>query len=266
MVSLYDQLVSEISFLSPQLSPKEISDQINILIENEILPVAIVRARLPSLPSPITVKHEELMAPRYGKLAKTPLQEKVRFIQDLEKLRVEFNGSDSTYEEFFVGLMNNTQTPLGQEVRVAEPDGKALPDEPDIIQERLKTSPFLERREKMREEPSRLISFDSTISEKIARDPQFEKVIGEVESKIRKNYDRETLKIYFNFSIRTDIDDPKREKTIIHINLPDNSFDEKMEFWDKIEADIRDVIKKLNVTKSEIKKINKNIFTHVEPT
>ena len=265
MVSLYDQLISEISFLNPQLSPKEIADQINILIENEILPAAIVGARLSSLPSPIRVKQEELMAPRYGKFAKKPLQEKVRFIQDLEKLRVEFDGSDLTHEEFFIDLMNNTQTPFG-EVRVIESKGKALPDEPDIIQEKLKTSPSLERREKIPKKPPHLISFDSTISEKIAQDPQFEKVIGEVESTIRKNYDRETLRIHLNFSMRTDIDDPYREKTIIRVNLPDNSFDEKMEFWDKIETDIRDVIKKLNVTDPERKKINRNLFTHVEPT
>ena len=266
MVSLSDQLVSEISFLNPQLSPKEISNQISNLIENEILPAAIVRARLPSFPSPISVKREELMAPRYGKLAKTSLQEKVRFIQDLEKLRVEFDGSDLTYEDTFVGLMDNTQKPFGQEVRVVEPNGKALPDEPDVIQEKLRTSPSLEKGEGIKKKPSRLITFDSNITEKILNEPSFEKVVGEVESKIRRIYDHETLKIYFSFTTRIDSSDPDREKTIIHVSLPDSTFDEKMEFWDKIEVDIRDVIKKLDITESERKAINRNIFTHIEPS
>jgi len=264
MVSLHNQLVSEISFLNPQLSSKEISDQINILIENEILPAAIIRTRLPSLPSPISVKQEELIARRYGKFAKTPLREKVRLLQDLEKLRVEFNGSGLTYKDIFIGLMDNTQTPFLEE-RVVESDGRALPNEPDIMQERLKTSPFLEKLE-IPKKLLPLISFDSTINEKIARDPQFEKVVGEVESRVRSEYYSETPRIHFTFSIRTDIDEPDREKTIIRINLPDSSFDKKMEFWDKIEADIRDVIKKLDISEPERKKINRNTFTHIEPT
>lgn len=266
MASSYDQLISEISFLNPKLSPKGISDCITNLIENEILPAAIARARLPNLPSPISVKREELMAPRYGKFARKPLEEKVRFIQDLEKLRVKFDGSDLTCEDSFTGFMDNTQTPFGQEVHVLEPNGKALPDEPDTVQEKLKTSSFLERTEEIPKKPYRFISFDSAIVGKIALNPHFEKVVGEIESRIRRNYDRESLEIYFSFSMRTDIDDPKREKTIIRVGLPGSSFEEKMEFWDKIEADVRGEIKRLDVTEHERKKINRNIFIHIDPT
>jgi hypothetical protein len=266
MVSLYDQLISEISSLNPQLSPKEVSSYINILIENEILPAVVTRVRLPRLPSPVSVKHEELMAPRYGKLVRTPLQEKVRFIQDLEKFRVMFDGSDMTYEDISAGLMDNTQTLIVQQERVVEPNGKALPGEPDMIQEPLKTSPFVERLEEIAEKPSRFIGFDSTVSEKISSNPQFERVIGEIESRIRRKYSHEPLKMYFTFSIRTDIEDQDKEKTIIRINLPDSSFDKKMEFWDKIEAEIRDVIRQLSISEPERKKINRNTFTHIEPT
>ena len=132
--------------------------------------------------------------------------------------------------------------------------------------EKSKTSPSLEKGEGIRKKPSRLITFDSSITERILNKPSFEKVVGELESKIRKNYDPETLKIYFNFSTRVDIENPDRKKTIIQISLPDSTFDEKMEFWDKIEDDVRDVIKKLNITESERKAINRNIFTHIEPS
>jgi len=265
VVSLYAQLISEISHSKPQLSSREIADQISILIEKEILPAAIVSARLRSLPSPIEVKVEELTAPRYGESVRALLPEKVRFIQELERLRVDFDGSDSTYEDFFAGLMDNTQIPFGQKAPPTEPNGKAIPDKPDVIQERLKTSPFLEKPE-ISEKPSRLMSFDSIISEKITCSHKFEKAVGGVESQIRRNYDRETLNIFFAFSIRTDMYDPAREKTIIRINLPDMNFDEKMKFWDKIEADIRDVIGKLDMTESERKEFNRNLFIHIEPT
>jgi len=268
MVSLYDQLISEISSSNPRLSPEEVSDQIKILIENEILPAALTRMRLPGLPAPISVKREELRGVRYGMRARSrPLQNNVTFIQDLEKLRFKFDGLDSTNEDFFSGLTNDTQIPFGQKVRyIVEPNGKTLPDKPSSMQERLKVSSYLEKSEGITKKPPRLITFDLSITEKIVNEPLFEKVVGEVESKIRRNYDHETLKIYFNFSIRTDMDDPDREKTIIYVSLPTHSFDEKMELWDKIETDIRDVIKKLNVTEPERKAINRNLFTHIEPT
>lgn len=267
MVSLQERLISEISLSNPKLSPQEVSNQITTLIENEILPWVLSRIRLPHLPSPLSVKREELMRPRYGKLvAKRSLQEKVSFIQDLEKLRLKYDGSGLTNEDLLLGLMDNSQALFAQEMRHdVEPNGKVLPVKSDIIQEGLKSTPSSERMERITKKPFRLINFDTSINEKIARDPSFEKVVGKIESKIRRNYDRETLNIYFKFSTRTDIDDPEREKTIIHISLPTHSFDEKMEFWDKIEADIRDEIKKLSVSRSEKKAINRNMFTHVEP-
>jgi len=164
-------------------------------------------------------------------------------------------------------VMNHTQTFIGQEVRYDVPiHEKPLSVEPEIIQKRLKSSPSLEIHKGITEKPQRLINFDSSINEKITRDQSFENVVGKIESKIRRKYDRETLKIYFNFSIRTDIDDPKREKTIIRISLPVHNFNKKMELWDKIEADMRDVIRKLSLSEPEKKTINRNLFTHIEPT
>lgn len=264
MVSLYDQLISELSLANPRLSQEQISGQITALIQNEILPEAIARIRLPKLPSPVSVKREELRGIRYGKIYPRPLQENVRFIQDLEKLRLRFNGSDLTNEDFPFRFTENTQTLLGPEMEHdAEPDGETQPVEPDIVRERLRFSPYSERLERL-QKPSHLINFDSDMKEKIACDSLFEILVGKIESAIRRNY--ESLRIYFDFSMRRDMDDPGREKTIIHITLPDRDFDEKMEFWDKIEADIRHVIEKLDITESERKTINRNLFTHVEPS
>lgn len=268
MVSLHERLISEISLSNPRLSPREVSNQIASLIENEILPRVLSRIRLPRLPSPLSVKREELMGPRYGKLVtKRPLQEKASFIQELEKLRLKYDGSGLTNDDLLLGLMDNAQAPFAQEMRYdVEPNGKELPVKSDIIQERLKSTPSSERLERITKKLFPLIDFDKSINEKIARDPSFEKVVGKIESKIRRNYDRETMKIYFNFSLRTDIDDLEREKTIIHISLPAHNFDKKMELWDKIEADIRNVIKKLSVSEFTKKAINRNVFTHIEPT
>ena len=269
MVSLYDQLVFEISAMNPNLSPEQISEKIVMLVQDEIIPDALKRITLPNLPSPVSVKTEELMSRRRRLSARmrTSLQAKASLIQELEKLRVQFDGSGLTNEDYFLDLTNDTQSPIGQkETYDIMPEKKTLSVEPSIPQERLESSPSLKGRGRAIKKPSQLIVFDSDISENISRDLLFERVIGAIESRIRRNYDRESLEIFFRFSIRTDIDNLDRKKTVIHINLPSHNFDEKMELWDKIESDIRDVIMKLNVTQSEKAVINRNIFTHVEPS
>jgi len=187
-------------------------------------------------------------------------------MQDLEKLRLEYDGSDSTNDDYYTGgLIGNTAIPFHQVVRLFKKEEESVP-EPDIIQQKLDVSPSLGTPEITIRKPSRLVTFDSSIAKKITSDPKFEMIIADVESKIRTDYGRETLNVYFSFSIRKDIVDPHREKTIIRISLPDCSFDEKMKYWEKIDADVRNVIKALNVTEPERKAINRNLFIHVEPT
>lgn len=258
--------MSEILLLNPRLSPEEVSGQITTLIEKEILPVAISRIRLPRLPSPISVRRKELIMHRYRKKDVSPLSENVGFVQDLEKLRLEYDGSDSTNEDYYTSLMDNIPMLLHEESRHDIKEREEPLPKPDIIQQSRDVLPSLKALKKIMRKPPKLITFDSNIIEKITYDPTFEKVIGEVEWGIRGNYSHETLKVYFSFSIRRDIVDSTREKTIIHISLPDSDFDEKMKYWDKIEATVRNVIKTLDVTEPERKMINRNLFTHVEPT
>ena len=266
MPTLRDELVSSILLSNPRLSSQEVSEQITALIEREILPAVLCRLRLPRLPTPLSLKQKELRQPRYGKRRVIDFREKVVFMQDLEKLRLEYDGSDLTNEDSYVtALIGDTQIPFHKVVEYFKKKEQPIP-EPDIIQQKSDGSPSFDKREKIVKKPSRLITFDSNIAEKITFDPNFEMIIAEVECKIRTEYDREALNIHFSFSIRKDVSDPHREKTIIRISLPDCNFDEKMKYWDKIDADIRNVIKALDVTETDKKTINRNLFTHVEPT
>lgn len=265
MPTLRDELASAILLSDPELSSQEVSEQITNFIEREILPTVLSRLRLPRLPSPLILKQKELMQLRYRKGRIPDSRENVAFVQDLEKLRLKYNGSDVTNDSFFTrGSTSNTQIPFHQVIRRFKKKEESVP-EPDIIQEELDVSSSSDIREKTRK-PSRLITFDSNIAEKIMSDPNFEMIIADVESKIRTEYDRETLNVDFSFSIRKDIVDPQREKTVIRVSLPDCSFDEKMRYWDRIDADMRNVIKSLDVTEPERKAINRNLFIHVEPS
>jgi len=267
MTSCYDQLIAEIRFSYPELSSAEISERIATLVQEEILPEALTKIRLPKLPSPTSVRSEELRARRYGKDRITPLQENVKLIQDLEKLRFEFNGSSLTCDDLFFDLVNGTQSSFVPRARSdVGPYGKPLSVEPDIVRERLKTTTSPEKHERIVERPTSLIDFDSPIQERITNDPLFEKAMGAIESRIRKNYSHETVEIFFNLRARTDRDDPKREKTILHIKVPAYDFDEKMELWEKIEKDIRDVIGELDISETEREAIDRNLFTHVDPS
>jgi len=269
VVSLQNHLISEISLLNPGLSPREVSDRIVVLIEKEILPKAIANITLPPLPSPIRIKREELVAPRYGKSVRVQklVQARTQFMQDIEKLRSKFNGTDSANKDFFFGWRNDTQVPPSLEVKYEmEPSKEKLIVKPQIIHKPLDASTSLRVREKELIKPSRLINFDLSINEKIALDVIYERVIGALESNIRSNYSVKTLNIFFKFSIRIDTEDSDRQKTIIYIDIPDKNFREKMNLWRRIEGSIRDTIKKLDIPDAEKRLINRNLFTHIMST
>lgn len=262
MVSFKDQLISEASLLAPALSREELSEKISNLIENQILPEALIQMRLPRLPSPASVKTEELMAARYGKRAYSPLHDKMRLIQDLEKIRYKLNGSDLTDVNLPIGSEKTMQTTIG--ISHPEPEldiervGEQLSVDMELIQD-ISPAPFGEPKEKIKS--PRLIEFDSEVTQRIVSSRSFATLIGAIESKIRSNYSHG--KISFSFSIRADLDIPSREKTKIYISLPDYSFEEKMDFWDKIETEIKNVIESLDVSEDERNEIRRNLLTHV---
>jgi hypothetical protein len=264
---LIDEVASEIQSSNPYLSPEEISAEIVSLMENEVLPFVVERLRLPRLPSPMEQRIEEFrQTRRRGKQGTDELRNKIGFIRELEKLKCHYHASDSTYSDFKAVDpidFNRRSTVHFTDYRRRK-KGEA-PLGTGALLPKLESESFLDISERRAQKTSELVAFDSSFSKKIASDPCFEKIIASVESEIRQSF-KEIPSVAFDFSLRKDIDDPAKEKTVIRVRIPNSNFREKMNYWLKIDFGVRKAIKALDLSEAERRQINRNLVTHVEST
>lgn len=267
MSKLIDEIASEIQLSNPDLSSEEISAEIVSLVENEVLPLVIERLRLPKLPSPIEQRIETFrQTRRRGKSDRNELRNKIGFIRELERLRSDYSASDSTYSDSRAAdPIDLNRRPTVSFVDFRKRKKGSVPLGTGAMLPKLESESFLDISKKKPHETSELVAFDSSISKKITSDPCFEKIIASVESGIRQRF-KEIPSIAFNFSLRKDIDDPTKEKTVISVRIPNSSFREKMNYWLKIDFDVRKTIKALDLSEAEMRAINRNLATHVEST
>ncbi len=264
MPSVQHQLIAEITDTALDLTPDEVSYQITRIIEKEILPDVITNLKLPNLPSPITVRHEELMEKRYGKRSHASLRQKVKFIQDLEKIRTKWNGSAVTDKTLRPSNGHSNQAYIRFFPRTAldvESIKKPVPNEPNVIvRKQMSSSPLIKPEDVAKK--YKLIEFNNQVINQIVKNPSFEIFISAIESKFRKIFKQNDLS--FIFSIQTDSFYPTTERTMINIIASTNNFEEKMKLWDKVELVLKSVIDNLNVSDDERKEINRNTFTNIE--
>lgn len=267
MSKLVNELTAEIQSSNPNLTPEEVYAQIVILMEDEILPSVIARLRLPKLPSPIEVQIEKFRKTRRrGQRDGDGLEKKISFIQELEKIRHDHYASDFTYVGFQVDDPKDfNRIPLPYPADHWTRRKKRVPIETDEIPPKLETESFLDVGERKAQKLSDLITFDESISKKIVSDPHFETTLASLESKIREKF-RDIPNISFVFSIRQDVNDPAKGKTVIHVKIPNSSFKDKMNNWLRIDFEVRKTIKELGLAEAEKKAINRNFVTHVEST
>jgi hypothetical protein len=262
LVLFKDQLVSEASKFRQFYPSEELAEKIVDVINEQILPKAINEANLPEFPSPISLKREEFLLARSRKKAEGSLHEKTNFIHDLEKLRYQWNGSELTDVPSFTGSEETVHTTF-QVFPKTELEGKQVEKTISIDEDKkqdVSSAPFKTLTEESKED--RLIDFDMRVAEKIVNMPLYAGLIGRLECVIREKYS--LGKNFFSFSIRTSDDFPDREKTIITIDLPNTSFEQKMEFWKQIEIHAQKVIEHLDVTSDEKKEISRNLYTQIK--
>jgi hypothetical protein len=261
---LVSELAAEIYSSNPSYSPEEISNQIVFLIENEILPSVIEKLRLPKPPSPIDLRIERFRKERqHGKKDVDELKKRIGFIQGLERLRSNYYFSDFTYEGLqIVDPGDFSQKPFAYPIEYLKRK-KEHALQTDVILPKLEPESFSDVSERKSEKPSEFVSFDLDISKKIYSDPHFEKAIASVESGIRERF-KGIPNIAFNFSLRQDIGDHNKKKTIIRVKIPNSNFREKMNYWLRIDLEVRKAIRALDFAEEERKEINRNLVTHIE--
>jgi hypothetical protein len=261
LVSFKDQLVLEASMSNSNLDQQELSKKIVSIIQRQIVPRAILNAKLPELPSPASVKMEELRAKRYGRYATKHLLEKTTFIQDMEKLRYQWNGSNSTDSELPIDPEEKIPVKIKWKPKNEMELGKS--EKPSSVEAEIMSdvspAPSGDSEEEMNH---KLIEFDVNVTEKVVTTPSYADFMAKLESMIRQNYG--TVSGSFHFSIKAVEDFQNKEKTTITITLPDTTFDQKMEFWNKIEMNIQKTIDTLEFTDEEKMDVSKSLFTCVQ--
>lgn len=267
MSKLIDKLASEIQSSNPDLSSEEISAEIVTLMENEVLPSVIDRLRLPRLPSPMGLRIEAFkQARRRGKQDRHELRNKIGFVRELEKLKCNYYASDSTYSDF--GDVDPIDFNRRSTVYFADHwkrRKRRVPLGTGALLPKLGFESSFDMSERKPQRIPEFLTFDSSISKRIASDPSFEKIIARVECGIRQRF-KDIPSIVFSFSLRKDIDDPTKEKTVIRVRIPNSSFREKMNYWLRIDFEVRKTIKALDLCEAERRAINRNLITHVEST
>ena len=266
MSKLIAELANEIHASNPNYSTREISNRITEVIEDEVLPSVIEQVPLPSIPSPINIRIQKLRRQRIrGKRDTSGLQEKIDFIRDLERMRKSYYLSDSTFSE-----LNIAETKDFIQKHIVSPVGSLEKEKEYFLSETYKSFPqlepssFLSVSEKKEQEQFDPVIFSPEVMKKIASDPNYEKMIANVELRIRERYRTISSQITFIFSQRRDMEDPKREKTVINMKILNMNFKEKMNNWLRFDFEVRKAIKSLDLAEDERKKMNRNIVTHVE--
>ncbi|MDH5483495.1 MAG: hypothetical protein OEY22_11570 [Candidatus Bathyarchaeota archaeon] len=265
MSNLIDELTAEIQTSNSSYSSEEIANQIVSLVENDILPSAIDRIRLPRLPSPIDLRREHFkIERRRGKKDVDELENRVKFVQELGKLKRDYYFSDLTSVSFqAVDAKDFSQKPFFYDTKYLERKKDRKLTETEVILPKLEPKSFSDVSEREVEKPHELVTIDLGVSKKIFSDPNFERAIASVESRIREKF-RNVPDISFNISLRQGIDEYTREKTIIHIKIPNSNFKEKMNYWLRIDFEVRNAIKAAGFEEADRKAINRNLVTHIE--
>lgn len=264
MTNLIDELATEIFASNPDYSSKDVTNHIVSLIEDDILPSAIDRVRLPRTPSPIELRIDYFKRERRrGKKDADELQSKVDFVRELERLKPSFYFSDFTSEGGLqvVDVRDVSQRPSVSPTGYKERAG-AL-SETEITLPKTESKSLSDLSERKPKAVSEFITIDPSLSKKIFSDPHFEKAIAGVECRLRGKF-RDVPDISFNILLRQDVDDTSRERTIISVKIPNSSFKEKMNSWLRIDLEVRKAIRASDLAEEERKTINRNLVTHVE--
>lgn len=278
MSSLFTEIVSELRRNNPDASPEELSESLIEVMEREILPNAIKNMRLPSPPSSLQVRLEELRLRRVKKKFRKPssLKKRERLIREFEYVKYQFNGgrADSPFfapeisltdldnpKRLLFELSNN---PSVQEVFLKK-DGisiESIPKERTVIP----YTKLVKEKEKVKF-PKFVITQE--IQNKIVSDSLFRDIFRAIEITVKGFVTTYPSKIDLTASLHTDLEIPEWKKVVLGINAPGVDFDQKMTLWDIIDAKIREAIAEImqHAGPSErrsIEDINRNLFTRME--
>jgi len=261
--------IKDVHEIYPERNLKEIEDTIIKTIESEILPYVLYNVTLPKIPSPITIKSQELRSRRRGIKGEEQFrnfQKHINLIKNFEyiKSKMKYEKFTSNSQEYALFNGSGNQISVLSELDFWEKTDYKYPkiflDEnrerlhPQLLSEKIK--PFIK------------IDIMESIINKIETDTTFKYFLKTLEKSLRKsNYINEVSSI--NINETSDYEIHSWKKIIINLKSTADDFDRSMLVYDSIQKQVRE-----NIT-NEMNELNpddkilfdtyiKNLYFHIQ--
>jgi hypothetical protein len=277
--SLFIEIVSGLHKNAPDASPEDLANILIKVIEKDILPIAIKNMNLPSPPSPLEIKREQLYLKRAPKRSRNlpTLKEKEKLIREFEDIKHYLNGRDadnpSFVPDFSVTDFDTPKIPFDltfkSSIQVPSPKTDGLSRE--SILEELTVSPYIKPAKEKKEKGNEVTKFiiANEIQNRIVSDSLFKDVFRVIEIAIKDFITTCPFEMDFTAYFREDIEIPEWKKVVLSVNAFDLEYEQKMSLWDTIDSYVRNAIHELMETmepseRKKIEDINKKLFIRME--
>ena len=287
MSSLIEEIVAEVRLSSPEASPKEVSEALVRFIERDVLPEALRKMRMPEPVSPVRRWREEMMLKRLKKkrreAARARREESKQLLLDFEyikhKLSRIYVDTGSLAFDFFsrdianplrrrtilVGTVPTMERLFLKKDGIPTIEPEEVRNKKEELSRLMPYTPILKEEEK---EPQ-IFMIDEIVQNKITSDSIFAENFGIIEKIARTFSATSGFKMGFFASFRADVEIPEWKKIIINVRVDGLDFDQKMELWDRFDAEIRKTIMERMKTatgleKEKLEEMNRMFFTNFE--
>jgi len=284
MSSLLEEIVTEIKLNNPDASADEVSKAVLRFIQQDALPEALRKMRMPEPISPLQRWRERERLKRVKKKRREALrirmQESEELFLEFEYVKHQLVKTDIDASSFGPGLLyGGVANPLARRTISVG----TIPTMDKLFLKKDGIS-FIEHEEarKRRDELSKMwlyspipkekgeepivFQIDELVQSKIWSDPFFAENLGVIEKVARTFAAGSPFKMDFLVSFRTDIEIPKWQKMILSVRVVDLDFDRIMKLWDEFDGKIRKEIQQRigvasGLEKEKLEEMNRTFFT-----
>jgi hypothetical protein len=287
MSSLLEEIVAIVGLSSPEASPEEVSAAVIMFLENDVLPEAFRKMRMPEPVSPARKWREEMMFRRmkkkYRKVARARREETEQLLLHFKNIKHKYSllymdGGSLVYDFFSRDIADslrrrtisvNTVPAMNRFLLkrdgIPSIEAEEVRNKKEELSRLIPYTPVLKGEKKW----PQIFLIDEIIQNKITSDPIFAENFGLIEKAARTFSVTSGFKMIFFASFRADTEIPEWEKIVLSVRLDGLDFNQKMELWDKLDAEIRKTIQERMKTttgleKERLEEMNRMLFTNFE--
>ena len=248
------EAIREVISLNPQASQEEISSAVIGYLQSTVAD-AIRDISLPPQQSPVKAALERYRAQRYKIPRRRSVGTRNALVEELYGLKFSLNGHGylaNTSEEvkkWNGGAFSDRVTP-GLEARLSGGQSVTLtptrlgPGTADrILRKQQRPSPYFSLPEAQNR--TFRLTYRDSFADRLSN-PAFEEISRALEERLRDFSERTGLDWDFKISEESDIELPGWKRFVLRIGIAAADFEQRLELWDKLDVEIRQLLTKLS--------------------